>query len=113
MDLEEYNAKVEEIWNRDKRELKKYDIKITKILSRRQKDLIKLASKFAESNNNVKVGDIVKDHMGSICVERIDLYRSKVPCLIYYGTCCTKKGVPYKRIRKRGVYQTNLIKENM
>ena len=93
MNIEEYRNKVEEIENENR------------------KDLERFAMEYAMSHNKVKVGDIITDHMGSICVEKISYRSHGIPRCIYHGCCYTKKGNPYKSGEKRWVYQTNLIGE--
>lgn len=73
-------------------------------------NLWKLKKEYALSNNTVKVGDIVIDHMGAVKVEKILIYRMDEPSCIYRGIEYTKAGKPTKRGGRRDAYQRNLIK---
>ena len=70
-----------------------------------------LTEEFIMSNNTVKVGDIVTDHIGSIEVERIAPYEVRFgkPVCQYYGKNLLKSGKQSKRDPYRTVYQCNLI----
>ena len=73
-----------------------------------------LAFEYAQSNNSVKVGDFVTDHIGTVKVELMRLYfeyGSGLPALVYSAPTYTKAGKPFKSESKRSVYQTNLIEE--
>jgi len=62
-----------------------------------------------EKNNSVKIGDIITDHIGSIKVEKIFLYRSELePSFIYSGKRYTKFNKPFKSGEKTRIYQINL-----
>lgn len=66
--------------------------------------------KYTQENSRVNIGDIVTDHLGSVRVEKISLYRScGFPSCIYTGPCITKKMIPFKSGERREVYQTNII----
>lgn len=67
--------------------------------------------KYCKENSNVKIGDIVKDHIGSVLVEKISMHNSSTPCLIYYGLELKKDLSPRKDKSKRSCYQTNIINE--
>lgn len=70
-----------------------------------------LAVECAMSNNTVKVGDIIDDHIGRIQVEKISASQSgttRKPCCIYYGNEINKLGKPKQKNKKRWVWQTNL-----
>lgn len=71
----------------------------------------KLAKEYVLSNTTVKVGDFVKDHVGTIKVERIAPsikgFAKDFPELIYFGTAYTKSGKPFKNGEKRNVYESN------
>lgn len=95
MDSTEYAASVLEIKNEAKNKLNA------------------LAKEYAISNSSVKVGDVVQDHIGSVSVEKITIYRSNPPSCIYYGLELTARGVPRKGKRTRMVYQVNLLKEKV
>jgi len=66
---------------------------------------------YALSNSHIKIGDMVTDHIGTICVESIGIYNStRLPSCIYKGTCYTKTGKPFKSKDKRQAYQCNLVR---
>ena len=65
----------------------------------------------ARSNCPYSVGDILKDHMGIIRVERIECYLTDPPQCMFYGTELTIKLVPNKKNTKREMYQTNVIEK--
>jgi len=70
-----------------------------------------LRKEFALSNNTVKIGETVTDHIGSIVVEQIKFSASSLydtPICVYFGPQLTKAGHPFKDGSKRGVYQSNL-----
>ena len=53
-----------------------------------------LANEYARSNNNVNVGDVVKDHTGFIEVKTIGViykYNGIEPMCVYYGPKLTQK----------------------
>lgn len=60
-------------------------------------------------NNTVRVGDIVKDRIGSVKVEKIliDYSRTRPQC-IYVGAELKKDLTPRKDNSKRNVYAQNL-----
>lgn len=94
MNEQEYKEKLEEI-ERNAR-IAKFD----------------LDNKYAQSNNPHKIGDIITDQNGTIKIESIGqafAFMSKLPESLYYGTCCTKKGVPLKRGGTNDIYQSNII----
>ena len=88
-----------------------YQLKLNQINKDHQIRLRFLASDFAESNNPHKIGDIVKDTIGSIKIEKIQFTSggSGYPQCVYFGVELTKKGDPNKRGKKRTVYQSNLL----
>lgn len=67
---------------------------------------------YALSNNTIKIGDIITDHIGSIKVIEINVatpFGSKLPCCLYNGREYTKKGEPKKNGGVRDVWQCNLV----
>ena len=70
-----------------------------------------IAKRYAFSNNEVKTGDVVTDHIGSVLVESIHFGwgMGRMPISIYYGLSLRKDGVPRKDGEKREVWQSNLI----
>lgn len=66
---------------------------------------------YFDANNPYKIGDTVKDHIGSVIIERFDymLWESD-PQIIYYGIALNKDGQPSKREPKRSIYHPNIVK---
>jgi hypothetical protein len=64
---------------------------------------------FAISKNTVKIGDIIKDNIGSIKVEVIRVYFSDLPECVYTGVELRKDNTPNKKGTKRSVFQTNIL----
>ena len=72
----------------------------------------KLATKCAFSNNAVKIGDIVTDHIGSIMVESIKVgfpSLNELPSCVYDGVELKKDKTPKKIPTKRSAWQCNLV----
>lgn len=70
-----------------------------------------IGMEYALSNNPVKIGDLITDHMVTIKVEKIIPYMSygSLPKCQYKGRRYTKKGVPAKSEEIETVYQSNLM----
>ena len=71
----------------------------------------RLYREYAISNNDVKVGDTVEDHIGSILVEKISCDYSNAAGFLqctYFGVELNKDGKPNKKGNKRTVWQNNL-----
>jgi len=92
MDIKEYESRKNELH---------------KEFSRRKSELDK---EYALSNDTVKIGDTVTDHIGSIVVESIAVYGIMIgePRCTYYGKNLLKSGKQSKRDPHRTVYQTNI-----
>jgi len=89
------------------------EIKIKELKERFEKDKIDILKKFCIANNPYKVGDVVKDHMGSIIIEKIKFATytiSGTPECVYYGPELKKDGKPRKDGSKRNVWQSNILK---
>ena len=70
-----------------------------------------LCSKYATIHNPYKVGDIVKDHVGSVKIEKISFtiqYGTNIPYCIYFGLELKKDLTPRKGLSKRSVHQINV-----
>lgn len=67
--------------------------------------------KYAKANNPYKIGDIVKDYIGALRIEKVQVYIgfSGVPECAYTGTELNKDGNPAKKQTGRAVYQSNII----
>lgn len=70
-----------------------------------------LMKDYARSNCPYSVGDILKDHIGIIRVERIGYYLTEPPQCMFYGTELTVKLVPNKKHTRREMYQKNVIEK--
>jgi hypothetical protein len=69
-----------------------------------------LVYNYCHANNTVKIGDTVKDHIGSVRVDKINFaFNHGKPCCVYHGIELTKKLEENKRKTRRGVYQCNLV----
>lgn len=93
MTQEEYKSKFDEIHNDCQLKLKS------------------LAKECALSNNPYKIGDIVKDTIGSIKIEQIQFTLGGgkyLPECVYTGIELTKKGELNKRGNKRKIHQSNI-----
>lgn len=93
MTIEEYNKNLQEIRDRCRK---------------MEKDLM---LEYALANNDIKVGDILKDPCGYIVVEKISAttpFSGSTPTCVYYGPIVKKDGKPYKNGQKRWMYQTNI-----
>ena len=66
---------------------------------------------YALMNNPYKVGDVVKDHIGSIKIETIlTTTTNGIPCCVYYGMELKKDLTPKKNGEKRNLWQVNIEK---
>ena len=73
----------------------------------------KLQIAYADSNNPYKIGDIVKDHIGNLKIERIsyaNLYMTNKFQCRYIGIRLNKDGSPSKK-ETSPVYQSNIKNE--
>jgi len=79
-------------------------------LARKQlNEQVALARSYAESNNVVKIGDTISDHIGGMIVDRIESPRFiNEPQCMYYGIELTKQGEPMKRQSGRAIFQKNI-----
>ena len=74
----------------------------------KKQNLIRL---YAQENNPYKVGDTIKDHIGSVVIEKIAYtinYSNKFPTCSYYGLELKKDLTPRKDGSKRWVAQNNI-----
>jgi hypothetical protein len=89
-----------------------YERSLKKLKSQYDEQLTQLHKQYALANNTVKIGDIVKDHMGSIQVEKMHIawpFGSNIPEVVYHGLELKKDGTPKKNAVKREAWQSNLI----
>lgn len=89
-------------------DLDRYKAKIGKIDKEARDKKFRLNKEYALANSHVKIGDIVTDHIGSVCVESIRIFNDRIPSCIYMGTCITKAGKPFKSGEKRSVFQEHM-----
>ena len=88
--------------------LEKYKESLTALERKHNEEINQLMAEFAKSNSDVQIGDFFTDHIGTIKVESIGVYRDKSrPTSIYYGPEYTKKLQPKKSGDKRQAYQMN------
>jgi hypothetical protein len=88
-----------------------YIAKIKAIDAEAQEKKNAIAKIYAHSQNPVKIGDLIEDHVGRIKVEKIGIssgMSSNLPLCVYYGIEITKAGTPSKKGTKRWIYQSNL-----
>lgn len=64
---------------------------------------------YALANNPHKIGDIIKDHIKTLVIEKIKVYISfgESEC-VYYGIILTSAGKPSKN-QDQCIYQSNII----
>jgi hypothetical protein len=77
-------------------------------LCEREKKRIKC--EYAFSNNNVILGTVITDKIGSIIVKEIKTYLTEPPQCAYVGLISTCNGVIQKKEKYRTIYQNNIIK---
>jgi len=76
---------------------------------RAKRDIYK---KYAYANNPYKIGDIIKDHIGILKIEKIGFHISfGESCCIYNGIELKVNHEPIKKQTGRTVYQDNIIAE--
>jgi len=89
-----------------------FKIEVRKIYEQRDKRLKEVREIYAFSNNKISVGDIFKDHMGYIKVEKIQMTigsANGIPYCTYYGTILKKDLSPIKSGDKRYAWQINAV----
>ena len=88
-----------------------YKDEINKIEVERSRKIRELIEVCAFSNNKVNVGDIFKDHIGYVRVEKIRATLSSIgePTCIYFGACLKTNFAPFKSGEKRDAYQCNAV----
>lgn len=91
---------------------KTYLDKLEKIENNYELKVKELKRSYAISNNPVKIGDIIKDHIEIMKVEKIKHFYtptgSDFPACVYHGIKYTKKIKPYKNKEKIIIFQDNL-----
>lgn len=92
--------------------LDEYEYKKNLLLIRYEEDRSQLDKEYALFNNNVKLGDIIKDNGGIVRVEKIMIHtptKGKPTC-VYQGIRLTKKLLPFKNGERCNVFQNSVIK---
>ena len=94
----------EEYFDSLKQEKEQYDLRLEQIYI-----------KYAEENNSVKEGDIIKDHIGYGKVIKMKVSFpafEKIPCMVYQCEEYTAKLLPKKKANTRIVWQPNIVAIN-
>ena len=89
-----------------------FKIEVRKINEQRDKRLKEVREIYAFSNNKIAVGDIFKDHIGCIKVEKIQMTMAAangIPSCTYYGHILKKDLTPIKSGDKRYAWQINAV----
>ncbi len=95
-------------------ELQEYKDKLKELIDNFDRDKSLLAKQYAFSNNSYKVGDIVKDNVGSIIIEKFMFTTGNIfsgnnnPECVYFGSELKKDNTPRKDGSKRKIYQSQL-----
>ena len=90
-----------------------YKHKIAKLNETFEREKSLINREYAFSNNYLKKGDIVTDHLGSILIEKIQFttsFTTGMPCCVYTGVELKKDGTPTKAAKIRSIHQTNIEK---
>ena len=93
-------------------ELKEYQSKLKELSDNFEEDKSTLARQYAFSNNELKVGDIIKDMVGAIKIEKIlftqGMGYNSFPECVYFGSELRKDLMPRKDGSKRKIYQSQI-----
>lgn len=75
--------------------------------------LQELHKKFAISNDDINIGDIISIPNQSLIVERktITLEYDGTPIMCYHGTLCTKSGKPRKNYYNQSAFLQTIIRK--
>ena len=90
-----------------------YEKELAELKNKFKAEKFALAKKYAISNNTVKIGDLITDHIGTIRVEKIKtaIINSIVPHCNYWGALIIKGSEkPFKRGGKRWTSQRDIKK---
>lgn len=93
-------------------EQQEYKERLVKIQQEAERQKRNLAVEYALSNSPYDIGDVVKDHLGYLKIEKVDVtvtFGSQIPECVYYGVELKKDLTPMKSQTGRGVYQSNLL----
>lgn len=92
--------------------ISEYKDKLTDLEKNHNKLRLIEMKKFVDANNKFIIGDIVKDHIGSILIEKISYswgHSSEDPCAVFFGLELKKNLEPRKDKNKRNVWQGNVL----
>lgn len=88
------------------------NISISKLVEEFERKRTELICLYPQSNNPIKIGDIIEDHYHIIKVEKMEYCPSMGTCkfnILYIGTRLTKKGTPHiKGAYDNAMYLTNV-----
>lgn len=92
--------------------IEEFKTKLVELEAKYVGDVQQLKKKYALSNNTVKLGDIVTDHMGSVLVTKISVNYSEVPSAVFHGRVLRRDLSPTKKesfrvVHSRAVHQHN------
>jgi len=87
---------------------------LNQLENRYRRDKKDALTRYALSNNTLKVGDIATDHMGSVVIEEIKIdinsvFSDLLAQCVYIGQELKKNGQPTTKQKRRDVYQSNLV----
>jgi len=91
--------------------IEEYNLGVKKIDEGAIKAKSALAKEYANANNPYKIGDVIKDHICSIRIEKIGYIigsYSRLPECIYNGVVLLKGGAENKKGQRTDVYQSNI-----
>ena len=72
---------------------------------------IELYKQYAYANNTYKVGEIFKDHIGKVRIEKIGVTVDReLSSCTYWGAELRDNEIPYKKGTKRMAYQINEVR---
>ncbi len=86
--------------------------KKTELRKEAEKKQYNLDKEFVLSNTSVEIGDFVKDHLGTIKVEKIAVaygFSRDYPEAVYYGVKYTKTGKSFKSKEKRNIWGSDAV----
>ena len=89
--------------------LDEYKDKTQAMQKRHTIELKRLAVEYVHTNNSVSIGDLVRDHIGTIKVRVVLVSGLQHPECVYRGVQYTTRGIAFKAGKERDVYQSNLL----
>jgi len=86
-----------------------YQEQLQKIKEDNERRIQAYQKQVAFDNNQYEIGDIVKDHIGSLKIQKIQAYLSyDMPQCVYTGIELKANGEPMKKQSNRQVYSSNI-----